>query len=129
MLCIVSMEIDIRELTLENRIVSTILSLATPTIRRLILSNLPNELGMWLKSLPSTFSVRGEFEFSGIEIEQLTQPFAESALFQDLCFYNDVSNDPLYLNISYMEDLTSLCTDSTGHVCGFSEEFRTVKGV
>jgi hypothetical protein len=67
-----------------------ILSLATPTIRRLILANLPPELGSWMKTLPSVFSLKGEFEFSGIEIEQLGLPFAESSLFQDLCFYSAV---------------------------------------
>jgi hypothetical protein len=67
-----------------------ILSLATPTIRRAILTSLPSELGLWMKSLPSTFSVKGEFEFSGIEIEQLSLPFTESALFEDLCFYSTV---------------------------------------
>ena len=63
---------------LSKSVVSLILSVLSPTLKSQILKLLPHELGVFIKSLPSPFCIRGEFNISGTDIKLLSTPLSKS---------------------------------------------------
>ncbi len=41
-----------------------------------------------MRTLPSDFILRGEFEFAGVEIHQMAVPFQQSSLMMEHCGYS-----------------------------------------
>lgn len=53
---------------LSRSVVSGVLSIVVPIIKTQLLANLPPEIGMFISTLPSPISIRGEFNLKGTEI-------------------------------------------------------------
>lgn len=70
---------------LNRSLASLIISLATPAIRKIVLNLMPSELGDFIHSFPSPFSVRGEFDVRGTKIANLSEQMIHSTLIQELC--------------------------------------------
>eukprot|EP01035_Chromulina_nebulosa_P017380 gene17380-22928_t len=59
--------------------VGIMLSIISPTIRSKVVNSLPVELGLLARTLPSPFSMRGEFDITGPELSLLSTSFEKSA--------------------------------------------------
>ena len=69
-------------------IIGAVLSLVTPMLRTLIVSQLPHELGALMTTLPSPFSVKGEFDINGIEITTLSTPMEKAPAISQITSYS-----------------------------------------
>jgi hypothetical protein len=63
---------------LSRSVVSGILTIVVPILREQLLAALPPELGMFISSLPSPLSVRGEFNVKGTELKHLSHSMFKS---------------------------------------------------
>jgi hypothetical protein len=63
---------------LSRSVVSGILTIVVPILREQLLAALPPELGMFISSLPSPLSVRGEFNVKGTELKHLAHSMFKS---------------------------------------------------
>jgi hypothetical protein len=73
---------------LSTNVVSTIISLVTPSIKTALLSSLPQELGLLLKSFVNPLVARGGFDICGPKLELLTTSFEKCDLISKLCDYS-----------------------------------------
>jgi hypothetical protein len=73
-------------------LVSTILSLVSPLIREQLTKALPPELGLLLQELPVPFSVRGEFDLRGMELNALERSIFKS---EKLCLRMGYTTDQM----------------------------------
>ena len=73
--------------------VSAILSVITPALRTRILAALPPELGLLMRTLPSPFSCRGEFDITGPELLVLSTPLEKSQLLCQMFEYSPSQMD------------------------------------
>ncbi len=68
--------------------VGLVLSLVSPMIRRQLLNNLPHELGLLMRTFPSPFMARGEFDIVGTDLTMLASELHKCRLMADLCEYS-----------------------------------------
>ena len=68
--------------------VGAILSLVTPIIRSQIAANIPHEVGMLLHSLPTDFTLQGEFDVKGMDMSVLSTEFHKCEIFELLTEYS-----------------------------------------
>lgn len=73
---------------LSKTIMSPLLSMLSPTLRRFMLNRLPPELGTLIRTFPSPFSMRGEFEVKGLDLVHLKAPFSQSSLIVSISGYS-----------------------------------------
>lgn len=71
-----------------HSVVGTILALVIPLIRSQIINSLPVELGLFLKTLPSPFTVSGEFDITGPELDILSTNMEKCHLLHVLSGYS-----------------------------------------
>lgn len=69
--------------------VGMVLSLVSPMIRRLLLANLPYELGNLMRTFPSPFTARGEFDVTGTDLTLLATDFHKSSVLEELTGYSE----------------------------------------
>eukprot|EP01038_Epipyxis_sp_PR26KG_P004366 gene4366-6177_t len=81
---------------LSRSIVSMVMSLINPIIRSQLVNLLPHELGLLLKTLPSPFCVRGEFDISGTDLSVFTTAMHKSAIICELCEYTPLQVEMFY---------------------------------
>jgi hypothetical protein len=63
---------------LSRSVVSGILAIVVPILREQLLVALPPELGMFISSLPSPLSIRGEFNVKGTELKHMSHAMFKS---------------------------------------------------
>lgn len=68
--------------------VGLILSLVSPMIRKEILNNLPHELGLLIRTFPSSFTLRGEFDIAGTDLMLLQTELGKAKIFCEICEYS-----------------------------------------
>ena len=78
---------------LTQSMVGAILSLVTPMIRTKLIAALPAELGLLLKTLPSPFVVKGEFDITGPELSILSVQLEKSPLLCQIFEYSPSQMD------------------------------------
>jgi hypothetical protein len=81
---------------LNRSIVALVISLLTPTIRSLILKNLPFELGLLVRTLSTPFTMEGEFDIKGINVRSLQSEFNKNDIFTKLCEYTPLQMEMFY---------------------------------
>lgn len=77
---------------LSRNVVAGVLSIVTPILRGQLLAALPPELGMFLASLASPLSVRGEFNIGGTALKNFSQPLFKCV---DMCNLVGYSSEQL----------------------------------
>ena len=65
---------------INKSMVSATLAVIIPSIRNKIVSGLPKEFGMMLRTLPSPISIVGDFDIRGVELTDMTNPFDQIGL-------------------------------------------------
>lgn len=73
--------------------VAAIISVLTPALRTRILALLPPELGLLMRTLPSPFSCRGEFDITGPELTVLSTPLEKCQLLCQMFEYSPSQMD------------------------------------
>lgn len=73
---------------LSKTIMSPLLSMLSPTLRRFMINRMPPELGTLIRTFPSPFSMRGEFEVKGIDLQHLKLPLAQSSVIISVSGYS-----------------------------------------
>lgn len=63
---------------LSRSVVSGVLTIVVPILREQLLKVLPPELGMFISSLPSPLSIRGEFNITGTELKHMSHAMFKS---------------------------------------------------
>lgn len=81
---------------LNRSIVGLVLSLLTPTIRNLLLQNLPFELGLLIRTFPSPFTLSGDFAIHGMELSALESEWYNQPLLAKLCGYSFTQMEMFY---------------------------------
>lgn len=81
---------------INRSIVGLVLSLLTPTIRHALVDNLPFELGLMIKTMPTPFTIIGDFNVRGIELSVLEQEWHQAHLLAKMCDYSPTQMDMFY---------------------------------
>lgn len=76
--------------------VGLVLSLVSPMIRKQLLNNLPHELGLLMRTFPSPFMARGEFDIVGTDLTLLGTEMHKAGLVADLCEYSSTQVSMFY---------------------------------
>jgi hypothetical protein len=63
---------------LSRSVVSGVLAIVVPILREQLLTALPPELGIFISSLPSPLSIRGEFNIKGTELKHMAHAMFKS---------------------------------------------------
>ena len=89
-----------------------VVSLVSPIIRSQLVKLLPFEIGHLIRSFPSPFCIRGEYDVSGTELSILSSPLHKSSIVCELCGYSQTQMEMFYwlqkaLDRSYQYPLKS----------------------
>lgn len=92
--------------------VGLVLSLVSPMIRRQLLANLPHELGNLMRTFPSPFTARGEFDVVGTDLALLAAEMHRTGVMAALAGYSEKQVAMFYWLQKAMERSASLKTAS-----------------
>lgn len=81
---------------LSKTLMSPLLSMLSPTLRRFMVNRMPPELGTLIRTFPSPFSMRGEFEAKGIDLQHLKAPLAQSSIITSISGYSSSQLDMFF---------------------------------
>lgn len=81
---------------LNGSIVSLVVSLLTPTIRYQLLSIIPFELGLLVRTLPCPTVIRGQFHVNGVELSLLSTEWQKSKTLARMCRYSTQQMEMFY---------------------------------
>jgi hypothetical protein len=81
---------------INRSIVGLVLSLLTPTIRHQLVDNLPFELGLMIKTMPTSFTIIGDFNVRGVELSTLDQEWYQAQLLAKMCDYSPTQMEMFY---------------------------------
>ena len=79
-----------------NSLVSLVLSLVSPMIRKELLNNLPHELGLLMRTFPSPFVARGEIDVMGTDLQVLATELHKTTIVGELCEYSPTQVSMFY---------------------------------
>ena len=87
---------------LSRSVVAGVLSIVVPMLRNQLMAALPPELGMFIASMPSPLSVRGEFNIVGTELKNLSHPLYKCA---DMCQYVGYTPEQLLMFVAMQKSM------------------------
>lgn len=87
-------------------VISMAVGFLMPTIRSQIVNLLPAELGHFIKKLPTPFTVKGRFDFTGVKLAFLSNPFIKNVELQQRLAWSP-SQMEMFMNLQKALERTS----------------------
>jgi hypothetical protein len=108
---------------MNRSIVGLVLSLLTPTIRHALVDNLPFELGLMIRTMPTPFTIIGDFNIRGVELSALDKEWYQAHLLAKMCDYSSTQMDMFYYLQRAMERSYPMknCAELLSYVKQFSK--------